>query len=120
MSEMKTWSGGCHCGRFRFEATSDLARVIECNCSFCSVRGALLTFVPAAQFKLTHGDEASLSVYLFNKKRIQHRFCPDCGVESFANGTGRDGQPMYAINVRCLDGIDLAALTTTRFDGRSL
>ncbi len=30
---LKTYEGGCHCGRVRFRVTGDLARVVECNCS---------------------------------------------------------------------------------------
>ena len=37
----KTYTGGCHCGRVRYEVTTDLATVMECNCSHCSKRGML-------------------------------------------------------------------------------
>ena len=50
-----TYSGGCHCGAVRFETTTDLGKVISCNCSICSLRGLLLTFVPAGQSKLLAG-----------------------------------------------------------------
>jgi hypothetical protein len=46
MAEAKTYSGGCHCGKVRYDVTTDLARIIECNCSICSKKAALLTFVP--------------------------------------------------------------------------
>ena len=42
------------------------------------------------------------------------------GVGSFSRGTGPDGKEMIAVNVRCLDDVDVAALKTTPFDGRSL
>ena len=35
---MQTHTGGCHCGRVRFEITTDLSRASECNCSLCSFR----------------------------------------------------------------------------------
>jgi hypothetical protein len=120
MAEAKKYTGGCHCGQARFEVTADLSTVISCNCSICSKRGLLLTFVPPEQFKLVAGDEKALTDYQFNKKVIHHLFCPACGVESFGTGTGPDGQTMYAINVRCLDGVDLGALKLTPFDGRSM
>lgn len=115
---MTTYTGGCHCGKTRYEATTELKTIVSCNCSICEKRGLLLTFVPPEQFKLVSGEN-TLSDYLFNKKVIHHLFCPDCGVESFARGTSPDGKTMYAVNVRCLDGIDLKALTLTPFDGRS-
>jgi hypothetical protein len=39
-------------------------------------------------------------------------------VESFARGTAPNGDELVAINVRCLDGIDLDALTLTPVDGK--
>ena len=38
------------------------------------------------------------------------------------HGEGKDpkGQAMAAINIRCLEGIDLSAIPVRNFDGRSL
>jgi hypothetical protein len=47
-------------------------------------------------------------------------FCRVCGVETFGKGKGPDGTEMVAINVRCLDGADPAALKLTPFDGKSM
>ena len=38
---------------------------------------------------------------------------------SIALGETRDGKPMFAINVRCLDGVDVSKLSPKPFDGRS-
>ena len=46
MSDMRTVTGGCHCGLVRFEAPIDMASAIACNCSICQKKGLLLTFVP--------------------------------------------------------------------------
>jgi hypothetical protein len=46
--------------------------------------------------------------------------CPDCGIEAFARGKAPDGKEMVAINVRCLDGVDLTALSRTPIDGRNM
>jgi len=117
MAEPRT--GGCHCGRVRFQVATDLGMVMECNCSHCSKRGLLLTFDTPDQFKIVSGGEG-LEEYRFNKKLIQHLTCPGCGIESFARGKGPDGKEMVAINVRCLDGVDVKALTLTPFNGRDL
>jgi hypothetical protein len=119
MPEAQTYSGGCHCGKVRYEVTSDLAQVISCNCSICTKHGLLVSFVPAPAFRLLAGQD-DVADYQFNKKRIHHQFCPACGVESFARGAMPDGTPMVAVNVRCLEGVDLGALKLTPFDGRSL
>jgi hypothetical protein len=117
-ADSKSYDGGCHCGKVRYHATTDLKTVISCNCSICSKRGSLLTFVPASRFTLEKGED-SLTEYQFNKHVIHHMFCSTCGILPFARGTAPDGQEMVAINVRCLDGVDLKALTITEFDGRS-
>jgi hypothetical protein len=116
--EMQSYSGSCHCGRVRYEIKSDLSTVIECNCSICSRSGYLLSFVPGDNFKLLSGED-SLTSYHFNKMKIDHKFCENCGVRSFGQGAGRDGKPMYAINVRCLEGVDTKALDVKQVDGKS-
>jgi hypothetical protein len=57
---------------------------------------------------------------LFNKHVIRHLFCPTCGIHSYAKGTMPDGKTAVAVNVRCLDDVDLGTLNITPFDGRSL
>ena len=119
MAETKTYTGGCHCGKVRFEVKTDLSRVIACNCSICTKAGWLLAYAPAEQFTLLSGGD-ELSDYQFGRKRVHHPFCPACGVRSFSRGAGPGGREMCAINVRCLDGVDVDALTITPFDGKSL
>ena len=91
---------------------------MSCNCSICRKRGALLAFVPAANSSWER--RYALTDYQFNKKIVHHLFCDTCGVCSFARGTGPDGAEMIAINVRCLDGVDLDGLNVVTFDGASL
>jgi hypothetical protein len=119
MAETKSYSGGCHCGKVRYRVTTDLAQVMSCNCSICSKKGHLLSFVPKPRFTLESG-EGDLTDYQFNHKRIHHLFCNSCGIESFARGVGPDGQEMVAINVRCLDEVDLGSLDVSQFDGKSV
>ena len=119
MSGAKTYTGGCHCGEVRFEVTTVLGKVTACNCSICQKRGALWSFVPAESFALRAGEEA-LKDYQFGKKSIHHLFCPQCGVGAFSRGNSPQGDEMVAVNVRCLDDVDVAALAPASFDGRSL
>lgn len=112
-------TGGCHCGAVRYEAEADINNVISCNCSICIKKGSLLAFVPEAHFELKSGADV-LSDYQFNHKRIHHLFCKNCGIASFGKGTTPDGNKMIAINARCLDDIDLSALSVMNYDGKSL
>jgi hypothetical protein len=118
MGEAKQYNGSCHCGKVRYEVTTDFAKVMECNCSHCSRKGFLLTFVAAERFKLLQGEDA-LTEYRFNKNHIAHLFCSTCGVQSFGRGKGRDGSEMIMVNARCLEGVEPSSLTVTQVDGRS-
>jgi hypothetical protein len=75
--------------------------------------------VPADQFNLKQGIDG-LTDYQFGKKHIHHLFCPDCGVASFARGNLPQKGEMIAINVRCLDDVDISALQVMHVDGKSL
>ena len=70
------------------------------------------------KFKLLQGEEA-LTDYQFNKEVIHHFFCSTCGIRSFARGTGPGGNEMAAVNVRCLDDVDLDSLKIKQVDGKS-
>ena len=118
MSELKTYQGGCHCGAVRYEVQMQLGKAIECNCSICSKKGSLLAFVPASQFKLVSG-EGVLTDYQFNRHIIHHLFCSKCGIASFSRGKSPDGTDTRAINVRCLDDIDLSKVERVFYDGKS-
>jgi hypothetical protein len=119
MSELKTHTGGCHCGAVRYQVQIDLGSpVIACNCSMCGRTGSLLGFVPVSQFTLQKGEDA-LTDYQFNKHVIHHVFCKTCGIKSFARGTKPDGTAMVAINARCLDDVDITQLKVQQVDGKS-
>jgi hypothetical protein len=113
------YKGSCHCGHVAFEVEGDIQGVIDCNCSICARKGSLLWFVPKDKLRLLTPEENS-RVYQFGKKVIQHRFCPECGIHPYGEGVGPDGSAMAAINVRCLEGVDIAALPVRHFNGRAL
>jgi hypothetical protein len=119
MADTRNYTGGCHCGEVRFEVTADITRVVSCNCSLCQKRGALWVFVAPERFALRAGLE-DLKDYQFGKKTLHHLFCPQCGVGAFSRGNSPQGEETVAINVRCLDDVDLASLNYVLFDGRSL
>ena len=113
------YSGSCHCGRIAFEVEGEFSEVLECNCSHCSRKGYLLWFVPRGRFRLK-SPEGNMSTYKFNKHVINHQFCPTCGCSPFAFGVSPSGAETAAVNVRCLEGVDLTTLKRIPFDGRSL
>ncbi|AOI71399.1 aldehyde-activating protein [Burkholderia ubonensis] len=112
------YRGSCHCGDVQFEVDGELTGVMACNCSICRRKGALMWFVPRASLYLLTPEE-NLASYTFNKHVIQHRFCKRCGIHPFGEGADPKGNRMAAINVRCLDDVDIDALPVTHYDGRS-
>ena len=112
-----THTGGCHCGRVRFEVEAPAEiEALDCNCSLCSMTGYLHLIVPAARFRLLRGEDA-LTTYTFNTGVAKHRFCRDCGIKSFY--VPRSNPDGYDVNVRCLDAGTIRELTVTPFDGRN-
>jgi hypothetical protein len=116
MTTMTRHTGGCHCGRVRFEvmAPADL-EVSECNCSICSKSGYLHLTVPKSRFRLLSGED-QLRVYQFNTLTARHLFCSTCGVKSFY--VPRSHPEGYSVNVRCLDPATVHTVRVTAFDGR--
>ncbi|AOY00052.1 GFA family protein [Jeongeupia sp. USM3] len=113
-----THRASCHCGRIAFEVDGEIGPVTACNCSICQRRGHLLWFVPRASVRLLT-PEADMSTYTFNKHVIQHRFCPTCGCGPFGEGVDPAGNPIAAVNVRCIEGIEIGELQIRQYDGRS-
>ncbi|HWP18824.1 MAG TPA: GFA family protein [Burkholderiaceae bacterium] len=113
------YRGSCHCQRVAFEVEGDLKGAMACNCSICQRKGSLLWFVPREQLRLLTPEDAA-ATYTFNRHVIKHRFCPTCGIHPYGEGTDPQGRPMAAINIRCLEGIDLESVPVQHFDGRSL
>lgn len=112
------YAGSCHCGQISFEVEGNLEQAMECNCSHCSRKGYLLWFVPRAQLKLLTGED-TLATYTFNKHVIKHHFCPKCGCAPFGSGQDRAGAATAAVNVRCLEGLELTTLKRVPVDGRA-
>lgn len=115
---MASHQGGCQCGRVRFKVEVELEGLIACNCSRCGKLGSILAFAGGDAFELESGEDA-LTEYRFNTHKISHLFCETCGIQSFGRGIAPDGREMVAINVRCLDGIDVFALQPRPVDGKS-
>lgn len=114
---MTTHTGGCHCGRVRFEVDAPATiEASECNCSICARTGYLHLIVARRDFRLLRGEE-SLATYTFNTGVARHHFCTNCGVKSFY--VPRSHPDGISVNVRCLDPGTIERVTVTAFDGRN-
>jgi hypothetical protein len=112
------YKGSCHCGKIAFEAEGTIDSGLACNCSMCQRKGSLLWFIPTTQFKLTTSP-GDVSTYLFNKHKIKHHFCKVCGIHPYAEATDPKGNPTAAVNIRCIEDIDLDKIPVKHWDGRS-
>ena len=113
------YQGSCHCGKIAFEAEGEIKNAMACNCSICSRKGSLLWFVPRENLQLRTPEE-DLATYTFNRHVIKHRFCRVCGIHPFGEGSDPQGKATAAVNIRCLEGVDLASVPVKHFDGKSL
>lgn len=125
---MRTWRGSCHCKAVRFEIGADIDHVRVCDCSICSMRGALIYRVPADAFRLLTPLE-NLLVYRWGSLAAADYFCPVCGILPFrkpsaptAEETAQGVVPFegWAVNTRCLEGFDPSGVPMKRVWGSAL
>ena len=111
--------GSCHCGNIRFEVEGVIDSALSCNCSICQRKGTLLWFAPFDHFTLLSSGE-KIGTYVFNKHVIKHKFCQVCGVSPYAEGADPNGNRVAAINIRCIENIDLEKIPVHHFNGRDM
>jgi hypothetical protein len=115
---MRSYEGGCHCGRVRFRIEFDLAEAAigECNCSICTKKGILHLPVHRDRLEILKGAD-DLATYFFGTGTARHTFCRHCGIHPFYNP--RTDPQNYSVNARCLDAFDPQTMRPRRmFDGR--
>jgi hypothetical protein len=125
---MTTYTGSCHCGDVRFEVDAEIDRVRSCDCSICAKRGALNYRVPKQSLRLLT-DRESLTLYQWGSRTAEDYFCRKCGILIFRRPSHPSPQELregmkpfdgWAVNVRCLQGVDLNALPIDRIYGSRL
>jgi hypothetical protein len=98
-------TGGCLCGRVRYEVTGRFLRANHCHCSYCRRHSgaAVLTQgrVRREDFRLLSG-EASLRAYRPAEGASLKVFCVHCGSSLFG-GTWPEG-PQVSIRLGSVDG----------------
>ena len=124
----RLWKGACHCRRTRFEITADIDHARVCNCSVCRQRGALIFRVPAADFRLLT-PIGGLACYIWGSGTARDYFCPACGILPFRKpralteaerAGGAADFTGWAVNLRCLEGLDPDRLPKVAIGGASL
>jgi len=114
---MTTHPATCHCGTIRFLITSPLTEFTTCDCSLCTMRGAVMVKVPEADLTLTAGEDA-LTLYQWNTGIAKHYFCKVCGIYVFHNK--RAAPDHFGVNVRCLTNVDIDAAPLRATEGENM
>ena len=92
--------GGCHCGQLRYRAQVEDPKLIECNCSICTKKGALHLRLEPAKVEFLKGKN-NLTSYRFGTKKARHLFCSTCGIAVY--GHSRIAPELITLNARSLD-----------------
>jgi hypothetical protein len=102
--ERRELEAACHCGavRFRLFLTDGLRSVRRCNCSYCSMRGAVAVSANLDDIHVVQGAD-KLTLYQFNTGQAKHYFCSVCGVYTFHSRRSVPSQ--YGVNVACIAGL---------------
>lgn len=125
---MKTYQGACHCGAFKFEVDMDLDHVRRCDCSVCRRRGALIHRVSADCLRMFSPLE-TLKAYEWHTRTAKDYFCPRCGILPFRRPSaptreelaeGKQAFSGWAVNVRCLQDIDVDSIPVVSIFGSRL
>lgn len=103
----------CHCGAIELELNmpNGLEDPRRCSCSMCSRRGTIVGSVLLENLKVTKGED-KLSLYQFNTMTAKHYFCSACGI--YTHHQRRSNPHQFAINVACLDGINVYEIEPVR------
>jgi hypothetical protein len=86
-------TGGCHCGKLRYEITAAPILTYTCHCTDCQrITGtafSLAIIVSESSFRLTAGEPRPVE-RVADSGRVNIRLlCPDCGC--WISGIGRPG-----------------------------
>ena len=109
--------GACHCGAVQFRVADDIAELTTCDCSLCAMRGALMATFAEHALQIVAG-ETDLLLYQWNTHRAKHYFCRHCGIYVFHRK--RAAPDHFGINVRCLQGVDIAAYPVRATEGANM
>lgn len=125
---LPTYDGSCHCGYVRFRVMTEISQVRECNCSICFMRGTLNIRVSEDQLEI-FTPLSAMKLYQWGRKTAKDYFCTECGVLTFRRPgaltdeeirAGRTPFFGWAVNARCLRGLDFERLSVVKIDGLSL
>ncbi len=98
-------TGGCLCGKIRYEISQPVQNIIACHCTNCQkASGSGMshnTVIPSAAFKLTSGQPKIFADTANSGNTLYRAFCGDCGSPIYSQ---REKMPeMMVVKVGTLD-----------------
>ena len=105
-----------------------LDHVRVCNCSVCRKRGTLNHRVTKESFTLLT-SWSDLQTYQWGSMTAIDYFCKKCGILPFRRPSNPSPEEHvqgliafdgWAINVRCLEGVDLESIPVEKIDGKNI
>lgn len=105
-------SGGCFCGRVRYEARAYIKEAYYCHCRMCQrTNGApaeIAVLVEPGSLRFTSGHPKFYQTSPFGERG----FCADCGSRLIWKGVGESYPEWTNLAVGCLDTPDMVAPTS--------
>jgi hypothetical protein len=99
------FSGGCVCGRVRYECDAEPQVAFNCHCRDCQYASgsayAAVVMVPAASLRLLQGEPRYFDKAHADGRVMSRGFCPDCGTPLF--GRRSVAPELVGIRVGSLD-----------------
>ena len=81
------YSGGCQCGKIRYEVTAEPTVVYACHCKECQRQSGsafgMTVVVPKASFRVTKGSLKSSRREGESGRTVVGWFCGDCGTRIY-------------------------------------
>lgn len=111
-----SYQGGCHCGQVQYQVATANRKLVHCNCSICTKKGALHLRVTPAEFQFTKGQEI-LEEYRFGTGTARHFFCPFCGIHTHSHP--RIAPDQVSVNARTLNEFYAIPWEIAEFDGQN-
>lgn len=110
----------CHCGAVKLRVETDPVEQAECNCSICRKLGWLMAYyAESAVERLTPPEAEETYIRTDIPPHLKVHRCKTCGVPTHWESLPGMSKGRMGVNVRLIDGLDLAALPLRKIDGAS-
>ena len=111
----------CYCGATEFDVSAVPTSVTECNCTFCSKRGALWAYYQPEEVNFIQSNQTT--AYAAGEGSMnEHHHCTICGCSAYTmtvswNEDFTPGDPRIAVNARLFEDFDLSSVLVEHVDG---